>query len=239
MVKAIWLGIPPSYANTITGSGINRAYEQAHGIRRDDKRPQENPNQKQITTTSSNKNNAAGGTTSYLSGNQSGTKGWGAGAKTTTVKTKTYRGAGELMQINWKKYMSEGQCFNCDEKGHISKNCPKPRKQMDLNTGVPPSRVGRSDASFIQTDILPMHSDIPLSSRAGQHPVSESTNRYDILRDMTDTDKPTDTSSKHGITVGPHTNEHDDQTGEGKLLITSECSRRQVTHHSDTQHNSD
>ncbi|PBK94997.1 hypothetical protein ARMGADRAFT_1078883 [Armillaria gallica] len=153
MVCTVCMGIPLSYTNTITGSGLNiptsypewkewviliyehrqrqKAYEEVHGIRQDNKRPQGNPNQKQITSTSSTKNHAAGGATSSSSGNQSGgNKGWGTGAKTTVVKTKMYGGAGEPMQIDQKKYMFEGWCFNCDKKEHISKNCPKLRKQQ-------------------------------------------------------------------------------------------------------------
>ncbi|PBK79450.1 hypothetical protein ARMGADRAFT_1093121 [Armillaria gallica] len=142
MVRAIRQGIPGSYARIITNIGmgvpqdyddwkeqiivmyeqreIQDAYEQAHRLDTHHDNRKLNPGQKQITAPS-NKNNARG-TTSSSTGNHGN---WGARSKQIAVKGKTYGRAGEPMQIDQKEYMSEGRCFNCDERGHISKNCPK------------------------------------------------------------------------------------------------------------------
>ncbi|SJL10441.1 uncharacterized protein ARMOST_13827 [Armillaria ostoyae] len=49
-----------------------------------------------------------------------------------TVQTKTYGGAGEPMDIS--KLRSEGRCFQCHEKGHLGKDCPKKREYKDIRS---------------------------------------------------------------------------------------------------------
>ncbi len=77
----------------------------------------------------------------------------------------------------------------------------------DLHTGELSSSVGQSDTFISHTDILlNVHSDIPLPTNMGwvtmtsnirpmphfttslSPPVLESTNQYDVLHDMTDSD---------------------------------------------------
>ncbi|PBL01894.1 hypothetical protein ARMGADRAFT_1071401 [Armillaria gallica] len=92
---------------------IQKAYEQVHRI--DNCHDNQKPNQGQKQITAPSNQNHAGGMSS---------------SSTVAVKGKTYGGAGEPMQIDQKKYMSEGWCFNCNERGHILKNCPKLKKQQ-------------------------------------------------------------------------------------------------------------
>jgi hypothetical protein len=55
-----------------------------------------------------------------------------------------------------KKWYKDAKCFNCDETGHISKNCPKPRKkEKDAEKGKGKSRANAttesSDVNFTFT----------------------------------------------------------------------------------------
>ncbi len=141
MVAAVHQGVPQSYTSTITNIWFriptnydewkerilvmyeewerNKAYNQMHGLVDRDKKL--HLNQKQITATSSNKNttgNATSSSTGKVTGNE---KGRDAGGQWTTLT-----GANVKMQIDARKQKqhNEGRCFKCDEKGHLSRDCP-------------------------------------------------------------------------------------------------------------------
>ncbi|PBK65021.1 hypothetical protein ARMSODRAFT_841548, partial [Armillaria solidipes] len=48
----------------------------------------------------------------------------------------TYKGQGEPMNIDVAKLMKEGKCFRCQEKGHMSKDCPKKRDFKDIRSVI-------------------------------------------------------------------------------------------------------
>lgn len=80
--------------------------------------------QKQTTATSTHK--SAGGLTSF-----SATKMTGDGkAQESGGRWVTPTGADARMQVDRKKYMSEGWCFTCHELGHISKDCSKKKLKV-------------------------------------------------------------------------------------------------------------
>jgi hypothetical protein len=40
-----------------------------------------------------------------------------------------------------KKFMAEGCCFNCQQQGHISRQCPHKKKKFQSNVKTPPQRT--------------------------------------------------------------------------------------------------
>ncbi|KAK0232497.1 hypothetical protein EDD85DRAFT_956371 [Armillaria nabsnona] len=88
-------------------------------------------NQKQITIPSS-KNTTGGATSSSMGKVGANDKGRDSAGQWQTVKGTTYGGTGEPMQIDTKKekQRSEGHCFRCDEKGHLSRDCPHKKKEQ-------------------------------------------------------------------------------------------------------------
>ncbi len=140
LVEAVWKGIPRDYSHIIAdiGFAIPRTYTEwktciltmyeectKDGIyakthfdpRRDDRRPPQY--QKSNTATSSKP--AAGGATSSSLAKQNDRP------RDDKGKWYTPRGADAQMQIDTtrSKLMSEGRCFRCQKKGHLSKDCPE------------------------------------------------------------------------------------------------------------------
>ncbi len=80
-------------------------------------------NQKQITAPSSNKN-TTGGMSSSSAGKVTGeNKGHDSAGQWTT-----YSGQGKPMDMDRLEHLKKGLCFNCNERGHLSRDCPKPKK---------------------------------------------------------------------------------------------------------------
>ncbi len=146
MVTTVRSGVPQSFTQIITDIGLgilttydkwkecilimyeererNKAYNQMHSLIDNIKKPQYN--QKQITATSNK--NATGGMTSSSTGKTGGEgKGRDLGGRWTTPV-----GADARMQIDTKKQKqrNEGHCFRCNEKGHLSKDCPTKKVAM-------------------------------------------------------------------------------------------------------------
>ncbi len=140
LVEAVWKGIPRDYSRIIADIGfaipgtytewktrIITMYEERtkDGVyakthfepRRDDRRPFQG--QKPNTATSSRP--AAGGVTSSPTVKQNDRP------RDDRGKWYTPRGADAQMQIDAQRsqLMSEGRCFRCRKKGHLSKDCPE------------------------------------------------------------------------------------------------------------------
>ncbi len=93
-------------------------YAQTHfEPRRDNRRPQQN----QRTNTATSNKPTAGGTTSSSTAKQND---W---LRDDRGKWYMPRGTDAQIQIDVQrsKLMSEGRCFRCQKKGHLSKDCPE------------------------------------------------------------------------------------------------------------------
>ncbi len=149
LVRAVHGGILPGYIAMISNIGVDvprmymewkkrillmyeewekqKAYNQAHriNVRHDQKKLL--GNQKQITATSSYKNTAGGTTSSSLGKTTGNDKGCDSSGRWTT-----FRGQGKPMDIDARKQKqhSEGRCFRCDKKGHLSRDCPEKGQQV-------------------------------------------------------------------------------------------------------------
>ncbi len=146
MVAAVRCGVPYSYMGIIANIGIgipqtydnwkeqillmyeecqhNNAYNESHSIEaRHDKKP---GNQKQLTTPSSNKNTTEGMSSSPTGKTPGDNKG-----RDNAGRWMTYSGQRRPMDVDRLErleHLKKGLCFNCDERGHLSRDCPKPKK---------------------------------------------------------------------------------------------------------------
>ncbi len=144
LVEAVRKGIPCDYSRTITNIGFrilrnytkwktrvitmyeertkDGVYAQTHFESCHDGRRPPQTNQRPNTATSSKP--SAGGTTSLSSAKQNDRP------RDDRGKWYTPKGADAQMQIDAQhsKLMSEGRCFRCQKKGHLSKDCPNKRE---------------------------------------------------------------------------------------------------------------
>ncbi len=165
MITAVQQGVPWSYTSIISSIGVgipqtydnwkerilvmyeerqrDRAYNESHGIGQRDRGNDKKPGGfKQITATSSTKN-TAGGVTSSSGGNS----GCDAQGRWHTVAQKTFSGQGQPMDIDTRnekkqKQCNEGRCFKCNERGHLSKDCPTKKVAVRAVEAVPTEPLG-------------------------------------------------------------------------------------------------
>ncbi len=140
LVEAVQKGIPCNYSRTIANIGFgiphtypewkariitmyeectkDSIYAQTHFEPCSDNR---RPNQGQKPNTATSSKPAAGGATSLSPAKQNDRP------RNDRGKWYTPKGADAQMQIDAQrsKLMSEGRCFRCQKKGHLSKDCPE------------------------------------------------------------------------------------------------------------------
>ncbi len=166
MVTAVQQGVPWSYTSIISNIGVgipqtyddwkerilvmyeerqrDRAYNEMHGIsQRDRGSNKKSGGQKQITATSSSKNTAGGAT-----GSSGSDKSRDAQGRWHSVAQKTYGGTGQPMDIDTRnekkqKQRNEGRCFKCDERRHLSKDCPTKKVAVCAVEVVPTKPLGK------------------------------------------------------------------------------------------------
>ncbi|SJL00989.1 uncharacterized protein ARMOST_04303 [Armillaria ostoyae] len=146
MVKAVCLGVPDSYTNTIANSGQHIpvtyndwkrhiciiyeerqkkwVFDQAIGGRSSTQ-----PKGHGTTATSLPK---TGGTTSSTPAKQPGNSSAPAKGRDGVGRWTTHPRQGLPMSIDAQKLRDEGRCFRCKEKGHMSKDCPRKKEFRDI-----------------------------------------------------------------------------------------------------------
>ncbi|SJL04338.1 uncharacterized protein ARMOST_07704 [Armillaria ostoyae] len=151
MVKAVRLGVPDSYTNAIASSGehIPVTYNdwKLHILRMYEEQQKKwvfdqtlgnfrgtNP-QKGFGITATSTSQKAGGMTSLslakLASNPNPPRDASTG-KWHSVKTKTFAGAGEPMDI--RQMHAKGLCFQCHKQGHLSKDCLEKKDYQDIRS---------------------------------------------------------------------------------------------------------
>ncbi len=145
IITSIGIGIPQTYNEWKERILImykerqrDRAYNESHGIGQCDQGHDKKPgNFKQITAPGNSKS-TTGGATSSSGGNSNRD----AQGRWHTVAQKTFSGQGQPMDIDAReerkrKQRAEGRCFKCNEKGHLSKDCPTKKVAVCTIEAVP------------------------------------------------------------------------------------------------------
>ncbi|SJL01340.1 uncharacterized protein ARMOST_04660 [Armillaria ostoyae] len=209
--RAVWLGVPDSYTNTIASSGqyipitynnwkhrICIMYEerQKKWVFNQTIRSIRNTNpQKTFATTATSNHQKAGGVTSSSPAKPTSSATPPRDAtmgKWHAVKTKMFGGAGEPMDIG--QMRAKGLCFRCHKHGHLSKDCPNKKDYRDIcvdeydDTDTP--LKGSNDGS-------PARAEAKAVNPAGHRAESPSTLP---LRKLGQTRAKCHTSSPHGET---------------------------------------
>ncbi len=65
-----------------------------------------------------------------------------------TGKWTTFGGQGRPMDVDRLEHLKKGLCFNCDERGHLSRDCPKPRKVKVCAVEVAPAEPLSKDTKI-------------------------------------------------------------------------------------------
>ena len=78
----------------------------------------------------------------------------------------TFGGTGEPMDVQYNKMRSLGQCFNCQQTGHVARNCPKKTQTIrNMIMDLPPD-----DRRSLADDIASLkESDLDKPADEQQH----------------------------------------------------------------------
>ena len=153
MVRVVRRGVPYSYIKMIGDMGdnvpdtyprwkvrISKMYEERQKqyiiqkMLTHDNRPDDRPSPK-TGSPHSNPSKPAGATSTTPAKTMGGGGGPNRDASTgkwVPVKSTTYAGQGQPMEIDWLR--KEGRCYRCKEKGHLSRDCPKRKEFKDIHS---------------------------------------------------------------------------------------------------------
>ncbi|SJL10465.1 uncharacterized protein ARMOST_13851 [Armillaria ostoyae] len=147
MVKAVRLGVPDSYTNAIANSGQHipityNDWKQCICVMYEERQKKWVFNQtigartgqnKGITATATSQSKTDG-TTSSTPAKPPSSSSATTGGRDSAGRWTTHPGQGLPMSIDAQKLHSEGQCFRCKEKGHMSKDCPRKKEFQDIRS---------------------------------------------------------------------------------------------------------